>query len=405
MNKFIKQLFKATFIQLVAFFMIIGSLAVFALSYPTSNPSWEIPGGVFMNYLNKILVDTWSTTDWTVKKAEVLTTWCNEWEYLQWFDVDWNKICKSIADLANPISADEFSNDVSWWLNYSIISATTPCPAWTVDLWVRTWSINWLLNWDKDMLASWRDTPSTSADHYYFHTSNFNNFRAPWRLCGFNKNINYVIINSTTSCPAGTLDFWVRETTWNWIVIQPVKTWNTIALPRDTPSTSSNYYRDDTYTTSVACDSWWEWLCYTTVPVAYAFQAPWRLCWVDKSYKFIIIWSTEDCTTWLDFWVREITWNWLTSIDGKFTTVWDTPSTNSTYYSTDTDWRFRAPGRLCWVGKYTNFVILPWTYACPAGTINFWVREAVWNWLLKSKWLQILFKLNLHQLYEILHII
>lgn len=76
MRKYIIDLLKSSLKWTIFWIWIfLWLLTVFAVNWPSITPSWEITGGAFMNYFNKILVNTWATTDWTVKKSESL--WLN----------------------------------------------------------------------------------------------------------------------------------------------------------------------------------------------------------------------------------------------------------------------------------------------------------------------------------------
>ncbi len=93
MKIFLKKLFKSLLLQITAFIMLVWLLAFAAITWPTNNPSWSISWGKFMMYFNKMLVDTWTTTDGTVKKAliwdKLNNFTCPTWQFIKWFDNTW----------------------------------------------------------------------------------------------------------------------------------------------------------------------------------------------------------------------------------------------------------------------------------------------------------------------------
>ena len=69
-KKYVKDVFRTTSILFISVLFTVW-LVTFALTYPPA-PSWQIVWWNFMNYFNKILVNTSSTTDWKVKNADKL---------------------------------------------------------------------------------------------------------------------------------------------------------------------------------------------------------------------------------------------------------------------------------------------------------------------------------------------
>lgn len=88
-----------TFIKLVCIYFIIFSifsigLITFAIYWPSNSPSGETKWWVVMQYFNNILVNTWSMSDWTVKKTQkIINQMCGNWQVLQWFNPSGIIIC------------------------------------------------------------------------------------------------------------------------------------------------------------------------------------------------------------------------------------------------------------------------------------------------------------------------
>ncbi len=110
MNKYFKDLLRTTSIHAIALTFVVWTFTVFAtVTFPGSTPDWETPGGSFMSYFSKILVDSnIITTDWTVKKAD--TT--------DWFHLDQNILTTSTPTFSAVRAANSFiSTGTSGWYN------------------------------------------------------------------------------------------------------------------------------------------------------------------------------------------------------------------------------------------------------------------------------------------------
>lgn len=165
----IKNIFKYTLIYMALIFSFIWFIS-YAISWPTNSPLSETNWWLLANIFNKILLDTWSLSDWTVKITEkVVNQDCWLWKFLQWFDSNWNKIC--------------------------VIPPSTPCTVWTNYLW---WKCAWQINWYN--LIS---TPS-------------------WCTNSTTPTCNWWKDSVTKSWGANNIITWITSST-NW-------EWNTIAL-------------------------------------------------------------------------------------------------------------------------------------------------------------------------------
>ncbi len=141
MKSFLKIIIK----HIISIFLATAILISFA-AYPTSYPWWESLGWLYMNLISKMLVDTnlWST-DWTVKKAEKLVnnnSNCWLWQWLQWFDSNWNKICVTLNWTPTPINW--LCSSTPWvcsiWTKINDNNSTT---CWTTRTWQCQWSWWW----------------------------------------------------------------------------------------------------------------------------------------------------------------------------------------------------------------------------------------------------------------------
>lgn len=102
---FLFVLIKTTLINLLSLFILfLGWIFVYAITFPSSNPAWEVSWWKFSAILNWIL-QTWDYSNpwiYKVKYTKVSDNWqklvwnnnlCNSWQILQWFDTNGNKIC------------------------------------------------------------------------------------------------------------------------------------------------------------------------------------------------------------------------------------------------------------------------------------------------------------------------
>lgn len=127
----INSFIKTTLIYIWFFMIILWWVWVYAITWPTWTPSWELKNWVIMQYFNKILVNTWSTSTWTVRMTEkVVNQDCWTWSFLQWFDTNWNKIC---------INKFTYS-----WLVWTYGSCSASCWWWTQTRTVVCKRSDWL---------------------------------------------------------------------------------------------------------------------------------------------------------------------------------------------------------------------------------------------------------------------
>ncbi len=145
MKKYFKDLLRTTSILAIAITFIIWTLSAFAaITFPSSTPTGEIAWGLFMNYFNKMLVNTWSSTDWTVNKASKLSTP----RTIAWVLFDWT------ANIAIPWSGIT-SKPFNW-----VWQAWQPTRLW----WSNDWSNYYVWN-PSNFIVNNVTTPTTSYKH------------------------------------------------------------------------------------------------------------------------------------------------------------------------------------------------------------------------------------------------
>lgn len=116
--------------------LIIWVITTFALNFPANVPAWELnQSWSIINYLSKMLVNpNLSTTDWKVKKSSTLINQdCWNWKILQWFDINWNKICVNLWTFT-------YSRDISSWG-----SCSADCDWWIQTRTVKCKRSDWLI--------------------------------------------------------------------------------------------------------------------------------------------------------------------------------------------------------------------------------------------------------------------
>ncbi len=219
----IKSIIKITLFYIWFFLIVLWWVWVYAISWPSWFPSWELKSWVIMEYFNKILVNTWSTSDWTVKMTDkVINQDCGVWKVLQWFDSVWNKICVGVISFScwNTVSA--------WWYTYTTIL----WPDW------KCWTSTNMKHWT--MLSNWYTLPSiTDIIEKWCFNNNSISCNTDWALYTWAEAMWLPASCNTSSCTQ------IEDTTksvcwalWVW--------WN---LPTDADWTAlTNFWA-----------TWWTW--------------------------------------------------------------------------------------------------------------------------------------------------
>lgn len=231
-----KKILKSLTIHIFSLLLAIWILSVYAVTFPTSSPSWETYWWLFMNYINKILVNNnILTTDWTVKKAAKLVNnisdcWTGKW--LQWFNSNWDRICALIWWSPSTIN----------WLCWSSNLTTTPSypTTWLCDkgnkVDVDTIWNDWTFNWRCDWSWWWTNASCSATKCTSSSFSSCSNSSTPNTLVYFVRNWNEwweFTFSPVTTCfsPISScsyswwsyLNYW--SCTWTWTVTKYYKAW------------------------------------------------------------------------------------------------------------------------------------------------------------------------------------
>lgn len=142
----IKKIANKLVIQILSFIVIWLGFIIFVTAYP-STPNWETMGWKIINVLNWIL-QSWdyknSLTDWVYKLKSAVNSdgwynliWnnhsCNSWEWLQWFDSNWNKVCVAVSPKLCWWWHTEKDCTNAWW---EVVSAWGTCNLCNFVPWV-----------------------------------------------------------------------------------------------------------------------------------------------------------------------------------------------------------------------------------------------------------------------------
>lgn len=190
LKKEAKKGLRRSFFFVTFSFLFAFAYAAVAISWPASTPVWETTWWAFMNYFNKILVDTWSTTDGTVQKAN-LSNWVVDNaitsikikdDTIEWLDIKDGTIelFDLSADISFWLTIDEIWASYKYWINRNCISSRE----WEFNPWTRktckaviinenfTWTkliINhpdsWMSWWDSSF--QWPIFPQQSNAEFY----------------------------------------------------------------------------------------------------------------------------------------------------------------------------------------------------------------------------------------------
>lgn len=241
MKTYLKSFIKTFSMVLISLFLIIWWFVAYAISFPTT-PSWEVLWWKFMNYFNKILVDTWTTSDWTVRKSvdssnSLKLNWKAEWALV--------------------VAKSSQSDSVPWtWVQNKPDLNDLNVNSITFNDWTSITSADWL----------WWGVTVLDANYEY---------RLVWTttnsIACFNISESYIVSDEhctkdlywwTNSSQVCILLWWVIENTPNWTVCvfseKIVSSSNCDAgiLVRAIPNwkITSNYRRDNS------------WNCYKSAP-------------------------------------------------------------------------------------------------------------------------------------------
>ncbi len=390
MNKFIKILFK----HIVSILIAVSLLVTFAISFPLNLPSWESNiDWIFKQYFDKILVNTWSTTDWKVKKSQTLLNQdCGSWKVLQWFSSVWDKMCVDLISWTIVWAGQpwrqqydintEQSTNITWWTIWtslpwalrasqaivtknrvyllgwingsdSVLSTVYTAPI-NADGILWTWTISSSLPW---ILA--RSQAIVTKDRVYLLGWDINN-------SGNTKSTVYTApINAD-----GTLWTWTTWTNLPWVLShsQAIVTKNRVYLLGWYAGGSTS----TVYTAPINSDgTLWTWTTWTSLPWAFSFAQAittknrvYLLAWWGRWLATSKVYTApinSDGTLWE--WTTETDLPWRlyrsTSIVTKnrvFLFGWGNTWTIATVYTAP----INSDGTL-W--EWTTWTSLPWVYA------------------------------------------
>ncbi len=263
MKNYIIDLLKSS-VKWLAFWVwiFLGLLTVFAVTWPSITPSWEITGWAFMNYFNKMLVNTWSTTDWTVKKSESLwLNWTSAVITISWWlaSTSWVPVWNN--DIANKAYVDSVVAAWAWlwvykwdWITY-LWKFVQLKNAYESDSYSDVEQIVYVdSSWNIQRISS-RDRIGASDWGEYYKDSN-----CTWTRFVYYNNNNWVVTYSTVRAKSDWQYYkytvWPSCSLWSsW----PIYRWNFTNSTCVLVSSSTNYcaYNTATYVPKLC----WQWDC------------------------------------------------------------------------------------------------------------------------------------------------
>lgn len=262
MNRYIIDLWKS-FIKWLAWWIwiFIWILSVFAVTWPVIVPSWEVPWGAFMNYFNKMLVNTWATTDWTVKKAESL--WLNGSTAI--VAISWWKATTSLVPVWN--------NDI---VNKAYVDSVIA--AWWWSLWVYKWDWTTYL-WKFIQLKNAYESDNYADVEQIVYVDASWNIQRIWEW---------------DRMQAG--DYWEyykdANCTWTKYVIANINNW-TLTYKTVRAKADWLYYK---YSAWYSCSIGWYWPIYR---------------WNFTNSTCVLVWSSENYCAYNTAWyVPKLCWQW-----------------------------------------------------------------------------------------------
>lgn len=178
MKNTLLKIWKTILVQSISLSLIIWFVAYASINFPTSSPDGEPQWWLFMQYFNKILLDTWSTTNWMVKDSD---------------KVDWLH-----------------ANDIitAWWWIHSwvqVFSWVAPITWWDLDLSSIVWNNHALV------LIKVKDTETLLTYHEY-------QFRTKWDTEELGHHTGYDYWTSQANLYLNHFSYLILETDSNWVI-------------------------------------------------------------------------------------------------------------------------------------------------------------------------------------------
>lgn len=125
-----KETIKKSIIWWFTFFVTVLLLWIAyaaTISFPSATPTWQIAGWKFMNYFNKMLVNTWSSTDGTVNNSSKL----------------WWKIESQLQ-----VAKSSVSDTVPWtWVQNKPDLSNLTVNSITFSDWTKLTTADWVWGW------------------------------------------------------------------------------------------------------------------------------------------------------------------------------------------------------------------------------------------------------------------
>lgn len=171
-----KNLFKTIFIQLIFISILFWSITYASISWPSYIPAWETTWWIFTKYFENIKWD------------------CSSGSVLEWFDENFNKICKEV------IIIEDCPVDHWWWERKYINWGRSDCEVtWCTTDYYKTWTSTcgrvwtWKYSTSTSILKKYCSTKPLYDSHY---TSDGN-----WMdNCSWSCDTGYVYNSSTRKC-------------------------------------------------------------------------------------------------------------------------------------------------------------------------------------------------------------
>jgi len=353
MKNYIITLLKNLLFQIIFFIILFWTVAFAAISWPSSIPNWENVWGIFTQYFENI--------EWD----------CQFWYVLEWFDNDFNKICKEVI-LIKPCIVTWW-----WWKKEYYNGSRSDCEVTrcTTDYYRTSTSVcSPVWNWYFSTSTSISRIVCTNKPSNSYYTSDGN-----WiNNCSFSCNTNYTW--NWSSCIADiqtcTVTGWWGTKTWLW------SSWSSCNVTW----CITDYYRSSTS----VCTRVWTWY-YSSSSSIYRYSCTNYPDTASRNYTYTTDWNwSNSCSAsytakcWTDTyessnWVCSRVWVWYYSPSYNNSKYSCTNKPLRSYYSSDGNWSNSCnytcsswysgvsctPIISCWIDLYESTP---------------WICSAVWTW-------------------------
>jgi hypothetical protein len=192
MKKYFKDLLRTMSIHAIAITFLVWTFTVFATAWSTS--TWETAWWLFMNYFNKMLVNTLPTTNWVSKKAQSL--WLEAWNTTV-VSLSWSNVGIGTKNPTQKLTIVKDSTLADWqniiemkmYKGAGLPTSVSPIFRWVSMRWTEC-NPSYLTKNDRIALFLWHSTGSNAFSAMWMFASEDHSASAQWSRIEFRTTPN-----------------------------------------------------------------------------------------------------------------------------------------------------------------------------------------------------------------------